>query len=143
MGEYRRSDMTMARVEGLVAKGLLCPLTARGQEWMLPRDEMAPSPLDGYVVSFARFHERGFGMPPHDFFRGLLHHYQIEVQHLNPNGIQHIAAFIALFCKKRERWKGGPPYPQVGLSNCRCETDVQANKSLRGFEVIDSIKEGS
>jgi len=25
-----------------------------------------------------------------------LHHYQIELQHLNPNGIQHTVAFIAM-----------------------------------------------
>jgi hypothetical protein len=37
-------------------------------------------------------------MPPHPFFRGLLHHYQIELQHLNSNGIQQIVAFI-VFCE--------------------------------------------
>jgi hypothetical protein len=35
---------------------------------------------------------------PHRFLRGLLHHYKIELQHLNPNGIQHITAFVTL-CK--------------------------------------------
>ena len=35
-------------------------------------------------------------IPPHQFLQGLLHHYQIELQHLNPNGIQHIAVFIVL-----------------------------------------------
>jgi hypothetical protein len=47
-------------------------------------------------VPFAPFHERGLTIPPHPFLRGLLHHYQIKLQHLNPNGIQHIAAIIAL-----------------------------------------------
>ena len=42
------------------------------------------------------FHERGLVVPPHPLFWGLLHHYQIELQHLNPNGIQHITAFIAM-----------------------------------------------
>ena len=46
-----------------------------------------PAPPDGYVVSFALFHERGLMVPHHPFFLGLLHHYQIELQHLNPNGI--------------------------------------------------------
>ena len=55
-----------------------------------------PSPPDGYVVSFAHFHERGFVTPAHRFLRGLLYYYKIEVQHLNPNGIQHMAAFVAL-----------------------------------------------
>jgi hypothetical protein len=35
--------------------------------------------------------------PPHRFLLRLLHYYKIELQHLNPNGIQHIAAFIALY----------------------------------------------
>jgi len=47
-------------------------------------------------ISFAPFHERGLAVPPHPFFQGLPHHYQIELQHLNPNRIQHIMAFIAM-----------------------------------------------
>ena len=35
-------------------------------------------------------------MPAHNFFRGLLYHYKIELQHLNSNGIQHISTFVAL-----------------------------------------------
>ena len=35
-------------------------------------------------------------MPAHQFLRGLLYYYQVELQHLTPNGIQHIAAFVAL-----------------------------------------------
>jgi len=63
-------------------------------EWLVSGREDAPAPPDGYVVSFTPFHERGLVIPPHPFFQGLLHHYQIELQHLNPNEIQHIAAFI-------------------------------------------------
>ena len=66
------------------------------EEWLLPGDEDAPPPPDGYVVSFAHFHERGFATPAHKFFRGLLHYYKVELQHLNPNRIQHIMVFIAL-----------------------------------------------
>ena len=39
---------------------------------------------------------RGFTTPAHKFVRGLLHYYKVELQHLNPNGIQHITAFVAL-----------------------------------------------
>jgi hypothetical protein len=42
------------------------------------------------------FHERGLATPANCFFRGLLHYYGAELQHLNPNGVQHIACFIAL-----------------------------------------------
>ena len=61
---------------------------------MLPDDEDLSSSPDGYVVSFAHFHECGLATPTHKFLRGLLHYYKIELQHLNPNGIQHMAAFV-------------------------------------------------
>ena len=66
------------------------------EEWLLPDEEDVPSPPNGYVISFARFHELGFATPAHRFLRGLLHYYKIELQHLNPNGIKHMAAFVAL-----------------------------------------------
>jgi hypothetical protein len=97
MSFWQRLDVTASRLNGLVAKGLLCPLTA-AQEWMVPSGESKPQPPPGYVISFAHFHERGFTKPAHPFFRGLLHHYEVELQHLNPNRIQMISAFIAL-CK--------------------------------------------
>ena len=95
MDSWYRSDVTHARMEGLVKRGLLCWRTD-AVEWLVPGHEGAPVPPDGYVISFAPFHERGLTVPPHPFFRDLLHHYQIELQHLNPNRIQHIAAFIAM-----------------------------------------------
>ena len=80
------SDVTHARMEGLVKRGLLCGRT-NAAEWLVPDREDAPMLPDGYVVSFVPFHERGLAVPPHPFFWGLQHHYQIELQHLNPNGI--------------------------------------------------------
>jgi hypothetical protein len=47
-------------------------------------------------MSFTHFHERGYATLTHKFIWELLHYYQIELQHVNPNGIQHIAAFIML-----------------------------------------------
>jgi hypothetical protein len=38
-------------------------------------------------VSFAHFHEWGFGTPVSNFFSGLLHYYRIELQNLNPNSV--------------------------------------------------------
>ena len=55
-----------------------------------------PAPPDGYVVSFTHFHEHWFVTPAHRFLWGLLQYYKIKVQHLNPNGIQHMAVFVAL-----------------------------------------------
>jgi hypothetical protein len=78
--------MGQACLGGLFKHGLLCPQSA-AREWLLPGHEEVLAPCDGYVVSFTHFQERGFRVPPHPFFRGLLHHYQTELQHLNLNGI--------------------------------------------------------
>ena len=95
MEPWGRSSFATARAMGLVKKGLLLDKTAES-EWRYPGEESEPRPGDGYVVSFAHFHERGFTTPPSRFFRGLLHHYGLELQHLNPNNILHILAFVAL-----------------------------------------------
>jgi hypothetical protein len=62
-------------------------INATQPEWIILGNEDEPNPPTSYVVSFTHFHERGFGTPASDFFRGLLHHYGIELQNLNPNSI--------------------------------------------------------
>ena len=95
MEPWCRSDVTLQRLEGLVHHGHVYAWT-NAEEWRLPSNEDVMSPSKGYIVSFAHFHEQGFTTPAHKFLRGLLHYYKVELQHLTPNGIQHIAAFIAL-----------------------------------------------
>ena len=73
-----KSNISTRRLEGLVRQGLLRPLTA-AEEWWLPGEEEEPQQPEGYVLSFAHFHERGFAMPAHQFFRGLLDYYQVEL----------------------------------------------------------------
>ena len=46
------------------------------------------------MVSFLTFHERGLGYPAHGFLRGLLNEWGLELQHLNPTGVLHIAGFV-------------------------------------------------
>jgi hypothetical protein len=50
----------------------------------------------GYVVSFVAFHKRGFSVPAGRFIRGVLFAYGLQLQHLNPNSIQQMAAFEAM-----------------------------------------------
>jgi hypothetical protein len=45
---------------------------------------------------FSSFFERGLGLPAHNFLRGLLDHYQIELVHLNLNSILQITVFVHL-----------------------------------------------
>ena len=69
-----KSNISTRHLEGLIRRGLLCLLTAV-EEWWLPDEEEEPQPPEGYVVSFAHFHERGLAMPVHQFLRGLLDYY--------------------------------------------------------------------
>ena len=78
MEPWCRSDITLQRLEGQVRHGLLCPWTTV-KEWQLPDNENVSSPPEGYVVSFAHFHERGFTTPTHKFLWALLEYYKVEL----------------------------------------------------------------
>ena len=67
MESWYHSDVTHARMEGLVKRGLLRERTD-AVEWLMPGREDAPALADSYIVSFAPFHERGLVVPPHPFF---------------------------------------------------------------------------
>ena len=49
-------------MEGLIRRGLVYTWTAT-EEWRLPSEEDMLSSPNGYVMSFAHFHERGFVVP--------------------------------------------------------------------------------
>jgi hypothetical protein len=56
-------------------------------------------------VGLSSFSQHRFGLPTYEFLCGLLHHYEIELVHLNPNSILQIANFVHL-CKA---FLGVPP----------------------------------
>ena len=66
--------------------------------WRAADGEEFPTPNTHEIVVFVSFFYRGFGVPTSDFFCGLLTFYGIELVHLNPNSILHIATFIH-FCE--------------------------------------------
>ena len=66
MESWCHSNVTLQCMEGLVHHGLLYAWTTI-EEWQLPGEEDVPSPPNGYVFSFMRFHERGFATPAHKF----------------------------------------------------------------------------
>jgi hypothetical protein len=51
---------------------------------------------DGYVVSFIRFHERGFAAPASRFMRALCHRYGVELHNFAPNAISQAATFVGV-----------------------------------------------
>jgi hypothetical protein len=58
--------------------------------------EATPTPPVGFRVMFLAFVLYRLSFPPHDFLRGLLFAYGIQLHDLNPNTILHIASFIML-----------------------------------------------
>ena len=66
MDPWCRSGITFQRMEGIIRRGLHRVWTM-AEEWLLPNDEDMPSPPDGYVILFVRFHECGFATPAHRF----------------------------------------------------------------------------
>ena len=66
MDPWSHFNITFQRMEGLVRCGLFHVRTL-AKEWLLSGDKDLSPPLDGYVVSFAHFHERGLTTPAHRF----------------------------------------------------------------------------
>jgi hypothetical protein len=66
-------------------------------QWRPAKGEDIPTPNTKEIVVFFAFFERGFGFPAYDFLHGLLHHYKIELVHLNPNSILQISIFVHLY----------------------------------------------
>ena len=65
--------------------------------WISPHpDETEPKPPQGYIVSFVRLHERGFGVPVSRFMRALCEYYGVELHNFSPNSISQAAVFVAV-----------------------------------------------
>jgi hypothetical protein len=95
MSNWTHSNVSREQLLRLVEAGQLPPLT-EAIEWIVPTDESVPRPPNGYVVSFVAFHECGFSVPADRFIRGVLFAYGLQLQHLNLNNIQQMAAFKAM-----------------------------------------------
>jgi hypothetical protein len=84
-----------SQLEDLAVKGLL-PVKVV-EHWRVPLVEHEePYPDPDEIMSFLVFHECGLGYPAHPFLLGLLNEWEVELQHLNPNGVLHIAGFFML-----------------------------------------------
>jgi hypothetical protein len=63
--------------------------------WIVPpATDREPNPPYGYVVSFVRFHERGFAAPASRFMCELCFHYGVELHNFAPNAISQAATFV-------------------------------------------------
>jgi hypothetical protein len=85
--EFGQSDLTKAQKEGLITEG---------DQVVFPSTKRIPKPPSGYRVMFLAFLLRGLSFPTHEFLRGLLFVYGVQLHQLTPNSILHIACFVTL-----------------------------------------------
>jgi hypothetical protein len=98
------SKVTQAHLQSLVSQRFM--MVVELATCRVPEHLTSPAPMEGHVVAFMAFYERGFGVPLHRLLCSLLHHYILELHNLTPSGILHITTFITL-C---ETYKGIDPH---------------------------------
>jgi hypothetical protein len=100
---------------------------------IFPGEERVPKPLKGYWVMFLAFLLHGLSLPPHEFLRGLLFVYGVQLHQLTPNSILHIACFITL-C---ESFLGIDPHWVLWkfLFHLRPSVSLEKNPELEGAVV--------
>jgi hypothetical protein len=85
-----------SQLEDFTIMGQLLPKVVA--HWRAPPAEHEePHPEHNEIVSFLAFHERGLGYSEHPFLLGLLNEWEVELQHLNPDGVLHITGFFTLY----------------------------------------------
>jgi hypothetical protein len=95
---WPRSTATMLSLSELVTAGQLAANEdGRPTVWIVTHpNEREPNPPYGYVVSFIRFHKRGFAAPASRFMRALCYHYGVELHNFTPNAISQAATFVGV-----------------------------------------------
>jgi hypothetical protein len=86
--DFKQKDLEKAQADGLISDD---------DQVIFPSTERIPKPLGGFRVMFLAFLLRGLSLPAHEFLRGLLFVYGVQLHQLIPNSIFHIACFITLF----------------------------------------------
>ena len=89
-GDWAKSLINDKDINELKSQGLL-----DGMEYQLPGDDEIPNPPEGWRVMFLSFLFRGLSLPAHEFLRGLLFVYGVQLWQLTPNAILHVAIFAS------------------------------------------------
>jgi hypothetical protein len=84
---FKQKDLEKARADGLIYND---------DQVIFPSTDRIPKPPSGFWVIFLAFILRGLSFPAHEFLRGLLFVYGVQLHQLTPNLILHIACFITL-----------------------------------------------
>jgi hypothetical protein len=83
--DFKQTDLEKAQADGLISDD---------DQVIFPSTECIPKPPSGFRVMFLAFLLRGLSFPTHEFLRGLLFVYGVQLHQLTPNSILHIACFI-------------------------------------------------
>jgi hypothetical protein len=92
--------------------------------------------MSGYRVMFLAFLLRGLSLPAHEFLRGLLFVYGVQLHQLTPNSILHIACFITL-C---ESFLGVEPHWVLWKFLFRLRPSVSLSKNPRLGRAVVSLR---
>jgi hypothetical protein len=85
--DFAQKDLDKAQADGLISDD---------DQVIFPSTERIPKPQSSFRVMFFAFLLRGLSLPAHEFLRGLLFVYGVQLHQLTPNLILHIACFITL-----------------------------------------------
>jgi hypothetical protein len=126
---FTQKELDKAKVDSLVSNN---------DSIIFPSTERIPKPPSGYRVMFLAFLLRGLSLPAHEFLRGLLYVYNVQLHQLTPNSILHIACFVTL-C---ESFLGIEPHFLLWRSLFRLRSSVSlSNKPKLGGAVISVCAE--
>ncbi|KAK1629191.1 hypothetical protein QYE76_003506 [Lolium multiflorum] len=90
--EWERSKISNQDINLMKKLGLM----KKKDALRFPSKESYPTPSIEYRVSFIDHLIRGLSVPIHDFLRGLLFVYGLQLHQLTPNSILHVSIFITL-----------------------------------------------
>jgi hypothetical protein len=127
---FEESDLKKAKKDGFLPEATLI---------IFPGDERVLSPPEGYRVMFLSFLLHGLSLPAHEFLRGILSVYGVQLHQLTPNSILHIACFITL-C---ESFLGIDPHWVLWRFHFRLRPRVALNKKPELGGVVVSMQSES
>ncbi|KAK1692591.1 hypothetical protein QYE76_009288 [Lolium multiflorum] len=90
--EWERSKISAQDINLLKKMGF----SKKENSLRFPKEESYPKPPIEYRVSFVDHLIRGLSPPIHEFLRGLLFVYGLQLHQLTPNSILHVSIFITL-----------------------------------------------
>jgi hypothetical protein len=92
---WSASVVMQEQLQNLVRLGYMT--VAKLATCCVPEDPASPILAGGYVVECVAFYEQGFGVSSHQFLLSFLLFYGLELHHLTPLEILHMAAFMTLY----------------------------------------------